>query len=229
MSLLDLIFPKHCVRCKKIGAYVCADCFSYISLLETGFCTVCQRPSIDCRTHNYCKTRHAIDGVLSSVAYNGVVKRLIYQFKFKPYVSDLRDFLVELEYEGLIQKEIFYSLFARKSALVPIPLYKTKLRSRGYNQSALLAEGLSKRFQLPVIDCLERVRNTHTQIGLSQKERQENIKDAFMVKKDLLEGLEQVFLVDDIVTSGATLNEAAKMLKKAGIKQVWGLTLAHGQ
>ena len=213
-----------------MGAYVCAGCFVYISFIEKGFCTVCQRQSIDYRTHPYCKTKYTIDGVFSSLAYNGVVKRLAYQFKYKPHVTDLKTFLVELMYEGLIQKEIFYSVLTPDSILVPIPLYKTRLKSRGYNQSALLAGGLAKQFSLSSLDILERVKNTHTQVGLTQLQRQENIKDAFVIKKEFLETLpQQVFLVDDIVTTGATLAEAAKVLKKAGVKHVWGIALAHGK
>jgi competence protein ComFC len=215
-----------------MGAYLCSACFAYISFIEAGFCTICQRQTIDCRTHPICKTKYAIDGVFSSIVYVGVVKRLVYQFKYKPYVSDLKDFLVELAYEGLIQKEIFYNVLETDSVVIPIPLYKTKLKSRGYNQSALLAKGLAKRFSLPVVDALERVKNTQTQVGLSQEERKENIKDAFEIKNEYvsqLDGIKQVFLIDDIVTSGATLNEAAKLLKRAGVKRVWGVTLAHGQ
>ena len=230
MSLLDLLFPKYCVRCRKMGAYVCAGCFVYISFLEKGFCTVCQRQSIDYRTHPYCKTKYTIDGVFPSVAHSGVIKKLIYQFKYKPHVADLKKFLTELMYEGLIQKELFYSILTPDSVLVPIPLYKTRLRTRGYNQSALLAAGLARQFSLRSEELLRRVKDTHTQVNLSQAQRRENIKDAFMLNNALGVKLpKQVFLVDDIVTSGATLAEAAKTLKKAGVEKVWGIALAHGK
>jgi ComF family protein len=158
--------------------------------------------------------------------YKGVVKKMVYQFKYKPNVTDLKSLLDTLFYEGLIQKELFYTILAGEAVFVPIPLYKTKLRSRGYNQALLLAKGLSKQTQIPIADCLGRIKNTTTQVRMSQQERKENIKGAFALKKTV--PVPQVILVDDIVTSGATLAEAAKVLKKAGVKKVWGFTLAHG-
>lgn len=228
MSLLDFIFPKYCVNCRKIGSYICDSCFAYISFNEVSTCVVCQRPAFGGLTHPRCKTRYTIDGVFSSLIYKGVVKRLLYQFKYKPHVGELQKVLGDLFYEGLIQKEGCYQLLTDTSVIVPIPLYKTKLRSRGYNQSQLLAESLARKCGIKVSECLDRVKNTHTQVGLSQQERQDNIRDAFTLKFHEADHL-QILLVDDVVTSGATLNEAAKLLKKAGVKKVWGLTLAHGQ
>jgi competence protein ComFC len=226
MSLLDFIFPKYCVNCRKLGGYICDNCFVFISFNEISTCVVCQRPAFGGLTHSYCKTRYTIDGVFSSLVYKGVVKKLLYQFKYKPHVGDLRKVLGDLFYEGLIQKEGCYQLLTEASVIVPIPLYKTKLRSRGYNQSQLLADNLAKKCGMDVLHCLERIKNTHTQVGLPQQKRLENIKGAFVLTVDTLP--DQVVLVDDVVTSGATLNEAAKILKKAGVKKVWGLTLAHG-
>lgn len=228
MSLLDFVFPKYCVNCRKIGSYICDSCFSYISFNEVSTCVVCQRAAFGGVTHPKCKTRYTIDGVFSSLVYQGVVKKLVYQFKYKPHVKDLRSVFDELFFEGLIQKELAYRVLNDDSILVPIPLYRTKLRRRGYNQAAILAQGLAKRCGAQVVDCLERIRDTKTQVGLPREKRAENIKDAFVLKAPL-QGVAQVLLIDDIVTSGATLAEAARVLKKAGVEKVWGLTLAHGQ
>lgn len=169
MSLFDWIFPKRCVNCRAFGAYICPNCFSYISFLEHGFCVVCQRKAIGGVTYPICKSSYTIDGVFSSVAYINMVKKLIYYFKYKPYLSDSKSVLIDLFFAGLMQKEVFYSILTLETRLTPIPLHKTKLQERGYNQSYLLAAGLFKRFGLQVADCLERVRNTPTQVGLSQK------------------------------------------------------------
>jgi len=231
MGFLDFLFPKACINCRKFGSYLCSNCFAYVVFVDTGFCVACQRAAIGGLTHPSCKTSFTIDGVFSSLAYKGVVKKLIYKFKYKPYLANLRDLLTDFFYEGLIQKEIFYSLLKDKSILVPIPLYANKLKKRGYNQSLLLAEKLGQKLDIKVLDGLKRIKNTKTQVGLSQKERAENIKNAFVIKEKYsrqIKGFKQVFLVDDVVTSGATLREAAKILKKAGIRKVWGVTLAHG-
>lgn len=193
---------------------------------------MCQRPAIGGFTHPRCRNSLSIDGVFSSLVYGGVVKKLVYQFKYKPYIRDLQDTLSDFFYEGLIQKEGFYRILKEEAVLVPIPLYKTKLKKRGYNQSLLLTAKLGEKFSREVWDGLERIKNTPTQVGLAKEARQENIKDAFAIKKEFTEkfkAIKHVLLVDDVVTSGATLKEAAKILKKAGVEKVWGVTLAHGQ
>ena len=230
MGILDIIFPKFCINCRKFGSYLCPACFTYVTFNESGFCVVCQKAAIGGLTHPICKSQNSIDGVFSSLVYTGVVKKLVYQFKYKPYLTNLQGLLTDFFYEGLIQKEQFYKLLAKESVLIPIPLHSTKFRKRGYNQSFLLSQGLSKKFNIHVADCLVRTKNTKTQVGLTQKERLDNIKDAFVLKKEAIEEInkKQIFLVDDIVTSGSTLKEAAKILKKVGVGKVWGITLAHG-
>jgi competence protein ComFC len=232
MSLLDFLFPKHCIQCKIFGSYLCPKCFSYVTFAETGFCVVCQRAAVGGLTHPLCKRSLTIDGVFSSLVYKGVVKKLVYQFKYQPYLTSLKPLLIDFFYEGLIQKETCYRLLQSQTVFVPIPLHVSKFRKRGYNQSQLLAQGLGQKLDIPVLDMLERIKETKTQVGLLQKERSENIKGAFGLRKPYAEkvkDLSTVFLVDDVVTSGATLKEAAKALKKAGIEQVFGITLAHGQ
>jgi competence protein ComFC len=229
MHILDILFPKYCIQCRTLGSYLCTTCFSYISFSEKGFCTICQKAAIGGLTHPTCKGRYSIDGVFSSLIYAGVVKKMIYQFKYPPYIRSLQGTMTDFFYEGLIQKEYAYKLLQSNSVLIPGPLQESKLRKRGYNQASLLAENLGKRFFLPVNDCLSRVRKTKTQVGLSQLERQINIKDAFAMKKGRdVSSYDHVILVDDVVTSGATLKEAASVLKRSGCPSVWGMTLAHG-
>ncbi|MBI4097032.1 MAG: ComF family protein [Candidatus Levybacteria bacterium] len=231
MGLLDFIFPKRCVACKSFGSYLCADCFSFLSFSQGGFCLICNKASIDSLTHPGCHTRYAIDGAFASLVYAGVMKRLVYTFKYKPYLTDLQSVLIDLFYEGIIQNETFHKVVNKKALFVPIPLFSAKLRSRGYNQAEILSTRLAKRLGLTSANLLQRTRNTSSQFRLSRKERQENISRAFSpISKNRvqIEGKE-LFLVDDVVTSGATLVEAAKVLKRGGAKAVFGLALAHGQ
>ncbi len=176
-------------------------------------------------THPVCKTRYTIDGVFPSLVYKGVVKKLVHVFKYPPYLTDLQSQLIDLLYEGIIQKEQFIPLLQESSVLIPIPLCQTKLRKRGYNQAKLLAEGLGKRLNISIVDCLKRVKNTKTQVGLSKEDRQKNITEAFAFKfslNDVVLDSSSIFLVDDVVPSGSTLREAAKVLKKTGCRNVWG-------
>lgn len=228
MGFLDFLFPKYCVNCRKIGEYICASCFSFISFDTSMICLVCNKGSIDGLTHPGCQGKYTIDGAFSGVAYKGIVKKLIYNFKYKPYLADLNKTLTELFYESIIQQEIFQQIYSLKPTLVPIPLHVKRLRKRGYNHSRLLAEGLSKSLNLKLLNVLQRTKETKSQFGLKLKERKENLKDAFSIAPNVpIAQCPNILLVDDILTSGSTLLEAARILKKNGAKKVWGLTLAR--
>ena len=238
MGVLDFVFPKKCVSCKRAGDYVCANCFTYLSFNNGQICLVCNKNSINGLTHPGCVGRFTIDGSFSSLTYNPIAKKLIYRFKYKPFLLDLQGLLSELFYEGLIQNETLIKTIEQFSnetiVLVPVPLHKSKLRKRGYNQAEILAKGLSERLGIPIENVLLRVKNTKTQVGLDKKERMENIKGAFQVNSKLKSNnskLENVtiFLVDDVLTTGSTLKECASILKRNGAKKVFGITLAHEQ
>lgn len=229
MGLLDFFFPKYCVSCKKFGSYLCVNCFSYISFEDSYLCLVCNRASFDGLTHPGCKTRYTIDGAFSSISYKGVVKKLLYAFKYKPYLSDLNHILGDLFYEGIIQHEQFQKALELGPVLVPIPLHSSRLKQRGYNHAELLAKGLSQRLNLPVQNILKRTRKTQSQYGLKKKERIKNLAGAFAVQSDKQKEIRDkyIFLVDDILTTGSTLLETAKVLKKSGAEKVFGITLAR--
>ena len=192
---------------------------------------MCEKPSITGLTHPVCTTRYSIDGCFSGVLYNGVIKKLLYTFKYNPYLSDVQQFLGNLMYESLIQNETYMQIWEMyHPVFVPIPLSFQKLRLRGYNQSELLANVFARLQQGRVYTVLERKKSTKPQYGLSKPERRENIKGAFAIRtkvKDKQEEGKYVFLVDDVVTTGSTLVEAANMLKRNGVKNVWGVTFAQ--
>lgn len=226
MDILSIFFPKKCINCRKFGGYICSDCFILFDFDVPSLCGVCGRHAIGGITHPVCQGRYDIDGVFASLVYRGITKKLVYQFKFQPYLTDLRTVIGELCYEGLIQQELFSKLDKTNALFVPIPLHSKRLRERGYNQAEILAYDLSKRFMIPTKTMLKRSVQTERQVGKTQKERRENIKGAFKVVNRVEQ--KTVFLVDDVVTSGATMNEAAKALKRVGVKKVYGIALAHG-
>lgn len=228
MAILDFLFPEKCVLCRKIGSFLCPDCFSYLSFDVKSLCLVCNKPSFNGLTHPSCKTKSSIDGCFSALSYNKTAKKLIYNFKYKPYLTGLKSVLGELFHESIIQNEELTSLLASgKWHMVPIPLSSSKLRKRGYNQSEILAEELGKRLRIPVKNLLKRIIDTKTQVGLKVEERKKNIKDAFELNSKYKILNPNVLLVDDVVTTGSTLLEASKVLKKAGVKKVIGLALAR--
>jgi len=247
MGLLDIFFPKRCVRCKKVGEYICADCFARISFDTRLICLVCGKNSIEGLTHPNCRGKYIIDGAFCGVVYKDIVRKLLYQFKYQPYLTDLQPILTDLLYESLIQQSAFMNALETKPILVPIPLSAKRLRSRGYNQAELYAKGLSGKFGLEIHHLLIRGKETRPQFGLSREDRQENMKDAFSIvvasavkQSQTKNGIgasssaprndvRTAFLVDDILTTGSTLYEAAKTLKKNGFEKVWGVSFAREQ
>ena len=229
MGILDFIFPKRCVNCKRQGDYICTNCFSFVSFDAKSLCLVCNKASFNNLTHPACKTKYSIDGCFSALNYNNIAKKLIYNFKYKPFLSDLENILTDLFYESIIQNEDFMDQISKDEwVFIPIPLFSAKLRKRGYNQSEILAKNLSRKFKIPVQNLLSRVRDTKNQYKLKKEDREENIKNAFIIhnSKFIIQNM-SIFLVDDIVTTGSTLKEAANILKRNGANKVFGLTLAR--
>lgn len=232
-NLLDFVFPKKCVVCRKHGSYLCERCFAFLSFDAKSLCLLCNSPTFNNLTHPRCRRKQGIDGCFSALAYNKTVQKLIFNFKYKPYLTDLKTVLSDLFYESIIQNQQFQQQREKSEwILVPIPLSASKLRKRGYNQAEILAKELSKKFGIPAQNLLERTRETKTQVGLTNLQRKLNVKDAFKLNSSFVTNHSSlknanIFLVDDVATTGSTLLEAAKILKKAGAAKVFGLTLAR--
>lgn len=226
----QLLYPKRCVRCGKSGDYICDSCFAGIVFLEYQLCGVCQKGSIDGLTHPRCRTKYGIDGIISAISYKGIVKKLLYKFKYSPYLSDMRGILGKLLYEGITQQEAFINFISKPSIYItPVPLHPTRERKRGYNQAELLSKELSSHLKIPVEKVLIRKKQTKPQFDLKKEERTKNIVGAFELSKEFLGKMKgsRIILIDDIATTGSTLRECAKVLKKNGAEKVLGITLAH--
>ena len=232
MNLLDLIFPRYCVNCKKYGDFLCPNCFSYLSFDTKNICLVCGKPSYDGLTHPGCIGKYTISGTFTGIVYNSVARKLLYQFKYKPYIRNLGNFLTELLYESLIQNEEFERKIGNKEwIIVPIPLSSKRYKKRGYNQSEILAINLAKKLGFSVGNYLERIKETKSQFNLSKSDRKENMGGAFGLNRRYeieIKG-KNIMLVDDVLTTGSTLSEAAKILKKNGVKDAWGIAFTREQ
>lgn len=233
-NILDFLFPKYCVNCKKLGEYLCPDCFSRLSFDTKNICLVCGGPAYNGLTHPRCYKKYAPEGSFTAVVYNSIAKKLIFQFKYKPFLTGLKTFLGDLAYESLIQNEEFAKIlrFAQDDIIfVPIPLSPKKFRKRGYNQSEILAKELSKKLGFQVLNCLERVKETKSQFSLNKEERRQNMAGAFGLRDEFKLTIKDknMVLVDDVLTTGITMSEAAKILKKNGAKSVWALSFAREQ
>ena len=219
---LDFLFPQWCVGCGKEGDFVCYSCCRSLLRIVPPLCPMCGKPQPSGILCPSCVSWQArIDGIRSPFRFDGVMRQAIYQLKYRN-LRALASTLAKLlnDYLGInpVPGEV----------LVPVPLHQKRLRERGYNQSSLLAQELGKLTKLPVVDnCLIRQRHTPPQARTSTvDERRSNVADAFTCRDHRLQD-RQVLLIDDVSTSGATLDACAAALKAAGATSVWGLVLAR--
>ncbi len=221
MDIRDLLFPKKCVGCGKWGNYLCGDCFSQLKWLRSQICPGCGRQAVEGKTHWRCLRRWGMNGLVSLLVYEGVTRRMITALKFK-FVADLAKEVVGKIVDG---QEDWAEKF-RGFTVTPVPLHAKRLKWRGFNQAEMIAKIVAKKWGLEFREILERVKQTGQQVGKTREERWGNIKGVFGLKaEDRLPGT--ILLIDDVWTSGATMQECAKVLKRAGVKEVWGLTLAR--
>ncbi len=213
--LLDFFYPKRCELCKSVGGVICKKCWS---LLNDLVCEV----SMPLKSMS-------IDKLMFVFEYQGVVKLIIKAFKFKGR-KDLSPVL------GHFVRVMFYSHLVRaldldKLYLIPVPIDKTHLKERGFNQSKLLAKEIAKvDSRLKVLDCLRRTRSARAQSGLGRRERMENVKNLFAVESEWAEVIRggRVVIVDDVATTMSTLKECARVLRNSGAQELSAIVLAKG-
>jgi len=222
MDFLSVLFPRRCIGCGEIGSYLCPNCVNRFQPIKELYCPYCRHRSHWGHTHIKCKGPYAIDGLISCYPYYGLMKKTISKFKYS-LVHDLTLTLIEL-FTSDISHPV---LFSSKASLVPVPLHSVRLKWRGFNQAEVLATHLGKCWNMPVkTGWIIRKKPTMPQMKLSGKERRVNLKGAFEVIANE-KNLSNILLVDDVATTCSTLIEAGETLKKAGAKEVWGLTLAQ--
>lgn len=228
MNLLDMLFPRRCVSCGKVGRYFCRECLGQIRFITHQICPVCERPAIGGASHPKCQTRYSLDGLISIFYYDGAVRKAIKLLKYR-FVTDLAK-----EFISLIPPSFFSSPIAnyQSSILIPVPLHSSRLKFRGFNQAEILGKLIAGKLNIPVrTDILKRIKKTIPQVEMKdRKKRLTNVENVFSVFQPLTTNDQQltVFVFDDVFTTGATLRASANILKRNGAKKVWGITLAHG-
>lgn len=221
-AALDLLFPRWCVGCGGGGSFLCASCQLSLPRITPPVCPRCGRPQAHSQLCAGCaEWSAAIDGIRSPFRFEGAVRQAVHQLKYR----NLRGLARPLA--GLLSDYTSASPLSG-DVLVPVPLHGRRLRERGYNQSALLARELGGMLRLPVIDdCLVRLRHNSPQARTSSvEERRSNVLGVFACRDDRLRE-RQVVLIDDVATSGATLDACAAALKDSGAASVWALVLAR--
>lgn len=234
---LDLFFPKFCLGCKKEGTFLCEDCKSILEISEHNYCLCNKNPfrlPIDQKGGkcNKCSDKR-LSGLYFALPYKekSLTRKLIHQFKYEPYTKSLAKTLAGLLIEHLVITKKNTDEIWDNSILVPVPLDKNKLKIRGYNQSEELAKELSGVLEIPMTsEILIKTKSTKPQMELKKEEREKNLVGAFITKNSARSDLalfKKVFLVDDVYTTGSTMEECARVLRGAGVKQVWGIVIAR--
>jgi ComF family protein len=231
-ALLDIVFPRACAACGgPVGAeslHLCRDCLLAIEIIQSPYCARCGDPVSGRIEHEYvcsaCRaTPPAFDLARSAARFQGGLREALHTFKYGNGVH-LRSDL------GMLLRACVETHYAVSDfdALTYVPLYHAKERERTYNQSHVLAAELARALGKLVFRHVARVRATPSQTTLTTRERALNVKNAFQVlERRWLEG-RSVLLIDDVMTTGATVNEVARVLKEAGAPRVLVATVARG-
>lgn len=230
-AAVSLFYPPICEGCGdsvEPAQYLCAECQARASRIVPPFCEKCAEPFAGVITGPFScgncanQTLH-FDAAVAGFRARGVVRRLIHEFKYHQRIY-LRHVVGEWLVAVLNDPRMSPDRF---DVIIPVPLHPAKHRERGFNQAELLARSLSARTALPVELALERVRFTQTQTAFDRSERMENLHNAFRLRRRRdVRGL-RVLLVDDVLTTGSTLSECARVLRRAGASSVYAATAAR--
>lgn len=227
-SILDLIYPAKCISCGLVGDYICPSCFQkYVHVNETTKCIVCDLPTESAQTHRDCFESSFVDSYIAFCKYESVVKELMYQGKYR-FSRDIYKFLGKLLINHLFANSLDKNI-SKKTIVTSVPLHPKKLRDRGFNQAEIVAKVVASRLNCPYVNLLERSVHTSSQVTKGKDDRELNLLGAFKLTESGAEALtefDQVILVDDILTTGATINLCAGQIKKQVDIQTIALVVA---
>ncbi|NTU67195.1 MAG: ComF family protein [Candidatus Moranbacteria bacterium] len=230
--ILDTLFPLFCLGCGKEGFWVCERCSSKIRLKKIQICPICEREEEPlgsiCRK---CREKYpdtAFNSLIVASEYDRIAK-IVHLFKYK-FIPELASPLGSMLVKSFIEKNL-----PLPDLIVPVPIHRKRLRWRGFNQSELLGKFLSENIApgitVPVLnECVIRKRYASAQMKIgSYQERINNMKDSFMLNRkyqDVIR-MKRILLVDDVVTTGATIAECAKEIRKAEPKEIHVMAIAR--
>lgn len=243
VPLFSILFPSDCPVClRPLGRFhlegICFDCWASLKLIRTPFCAKCGIPfgskssktgfsvtnAYDEMTCPSCeKSRLSFSRARSLAEYTGSMRKIIHCYKFhnKPFLAEpLADLMLKILDIGKI--------FGNIDAIIAVPLHRKKRKERGFNQASLIAKRLGKKLRIRVEkSILIRIKRSQPQMNLPADQREKNVRGIFEVRKAKRISGKRILLIDDVMTTGATVNECARVLKRAGCKDVCVLVLAH--
>lgn len=222
-QFLNLLFPSRCVGCGRVGDWLCAECLAQIPRVEPPFCAHCGDTVVADGLCARCLTAPAqIDLIRSVVYFDGALRQAMHWLKYRSRTALAAPL-------GALMAEYWVQHPMPADVVVPVPLHADRLRERGYNQAGLLAREMARRAGLALEEqTLARHRSTSSQVKLDAQQRKQNVRDAFCCSGDGLAG-KHVLLIDDVCTTGATLEACAVALRAGGARGVQALTLARAR
>jgi competence protein ComFC len=230
-AAVSLLYPSVCTICGRsirVNEYLCDRCETMATRIVAPFCQTCSEPFEGSITGAFscanCAHRAIyFDATVAAYRGRGIVRQIVHEFKYARQLH-LRHLIARWLHAALDDERLRGHRF---DVIVPVPLHRTRQRERGFNQAGVLGELLSAQTSIPAKPVLERIRYTTTQTALDRAERMENLHNAFRLRKNAdVRGL-RVLLVDDVLTTGSTLNECARILKRAGAFSVHAATAAR--
>ncbi len=232
-NLINLVYPRNCYACGKelpeTLRFLCWDCLANTQKVEPPFCAICGDPVAGDISHDYichwcAQKKPKFEMARSTFRYDGIIAQLLQDLKYHNHTwlaDDFAELIMHTAYAEFPMRNIDF--------ICAVPLHPSKFRSRGFNQSALIAKKLSKKTEIPFLRfAIQRILPTSTQTNLTAIQREANIRRAF--EPGLFYSLagKKVLLIDDVMTTGATTNACARALKKGGAACVYVITVARG-
>lgn len=214
--LVGVLAPFDCLVCSREGRLICRDCMDSVISPKASTCFMCNRLTKGWRTCAGCNHKTKIRGVIIASRYEGSVKELIKRLKYHQAVS-AAEIIAEL-----LAPKVNTSEF---DIITSVPASTRRQRQRGYNQAELIAKFLSRHLKLPYKRALGKFGHQR-QVGTKRGQRLEQVKGTIYVLNSKKVADRRVLVVDDVVTTGATISECARVLKSAGAKSIWGLAVA---
>src|SRR5256885_80550 len=230
-GIASLLYPPSCTICSAsvdLDEYLCQDCEAKVSRIVPPFCAKCSEPFDGAITTTFscanCAHRTLyFDAAVSAFRSRGIIRHVMLNFKYGRQIH-LRHLVARWLVAAFDDERLRERCF---DAIVPVPLHPARQRERGFNQAALLAEWVSSHLGLPVRAALQRIHYTTTQTAFDRSERMQNLRGAFRLRKKADVRNLRVLLIDDVLTTGSTLSECARILKDGGARSVYAATAAR--